>query len=436
MDRGEYFKMVKTALTILKPTRGTFFGIWCYIIKHFRITNKTKANYNVKEILKSGVKDGTLYEYVCRGATRYKLNMDKTFTNMKSHTETVKLKTNILQEKERGPAIKSPNTNGRPNILTNKRKRSSASSRPKKIIKNQNVSNESATEIEDTQSRNTTLLVLNTGFWVKLPDDRWDSVVQSIDVTPDGRILVVDRRIKLFDNDGKILSTLKINLFNGPHAVAAISNDEAVCTVMPDSEIYILDIRDNKLAIKDTIRVLPRSWVSDVSVYGDKFIVTNGTRSLSVQLIDRQGMVIWSRQKDDHGVPLMKNNVRLTSFIEEGNLKIVIVDGLKKRLVKLEGDTGEVVMVTKLFEKDLMATTGITHDGKGLLYVANTVNDEIYTWNYELTECNLVLSKAKGLRDKPSCLKYDASNEQLIVSYANEGRNIIDIYRAARTCLC
>lgn len=395
MEREEYLKMVKTALTVLKPTRGTFF------------------------------------------ATRYKLNMDKTFTNMKSHTKTEKLKTKTLQEKERGPVIKSPNTNGRPDILTNKRKGSSASSRPKKIIKNQNVSNKSATAIEDTQSRNNTLLVLNRGFWVKLPDDRWDSVVQSIDVTPDGRILVVDRRIKLFDNDGKILSTLKINLFSGPYAVAAISNDEAVCTVMPDSEIYILDIKDNKLAIKDTIRVLPRSWVSDVSVYGDKFIVTNGTRPLSVQLIDRQGMVIWSRQKDDHGVPLMKNqmHVRWTSFIEEGNLKIVIVDGLKNRLVKLEGDTGEVVMVTKLFEKDLMATAGITHDGKGLLYVANTVNDEIYTWNYELTECNLVLSKAKGLRDKPSCLKYDASNEQLIVSYANEGRNMIDIYRAARTCL-
>ena len=275
--------------------------------------------------------------------------------------------------------------------------------------------------------------MLNKSFMVKLSDDRWDSVVQSIDVTPDGRILLVDRRIKLFDNDGIILDTLRINLFSGPQCVAVISDDEAVCTVMPDSEIYFLSIKDNKLTIKDTIRVLPRSWVSDVSIHDDKFVVTNGTRPLSIQLIDRQGRVIWSRQKDDDGVPLMKNqvHVRMTTFIEEGKLKVVIVDGLNNRLVKLDGDTGEVAMVTKLFEKDLMATAGVTHDGKGLLYVANTVNDEIYTWNYELTEFNMVLSKDKGLRDKPSCLKYDASNDQLIVSYEKEHRNVVDIFRAA-----
>ena len=127
----------------------------------------------------------------------------------------------------------------------------------------------------------------------------------------------------------------------------------------------------------------------------------------------------------------MKNqtHVRSTTFIEEGKFKVVIVDGLNNRLLKLEGDTGEVAMVTKLFEKDLMATAGVTHDGKGLLYVANTVNDKIYTWNNELTECNMVLSKDKGLRDKPSCLKYDVLNDQLIMSYSN----VVDIFRATGT---
>ena len=281
------------------------------------------------------------------------------------------------------------------------------------------------------QLRNRKLLVPNCSFMVKLPDDRWDSVVRSIDVTPDGRILLVDRRIKLFDSGGKILATLKINLFHGPFSVGVISNDEAVCTVVPESEIYILDIKDNKVAIKDTIRVLPRRWVSDVSVHGDKFIVANGTRPISIELIDRQGKVIWSRQRDDNGVPLIKNqtHVGLTSFIQEGKLKVVIVDGLNNRLVKLNGDTGEVAMVTQLFKKDLMATTRVTHDGKGLLYIVNTVNDDICTWNNELTECNIVLSKDKGLRDKPSCLKYDVLNDQLIVSYGN----VVDIFRATGT---
>ena len=152
------------------------------------------------------------------------------------------------------------------------------------------------------QLRNRKLLVPNCSFMVKLPDDRWDSVVRSIDVTPDGRILLVDRRIKLFDSGGKILATLKINLFHGPYSVGVISNDEAACTIMPDSEIYILNIKGNRLMIKDYIRVIPRSWVSDVFVHEDRFIVANGTIPMSIQLIDRQGKVYWSRQRDDNGV--------------------------------------------------------------------------------------------------------------------------------------
>ena len=151
MERKEYFKMVKSALTTLKPTRGSFFGIWCYINEHFRITNETKAYRHVKEIIESGVKDGTFHEYICRGQTRYQLNIDKKVTAVKSRTKARKVRTKA-QEKRTGAGSKSPHSSGKPDIRANKRKKSSASSSPKKKIKSQIISSMSATVIEETQS--------------------------------------------------------------------------------------------------------------------------------------------------------------------------------------------------------------------------------------------------------------------------------------------
>ena len=141
----------------------------------------------------------------------------------------------------------------------------------------------------------------------------------------------------------------------------------------------------------------------------------------ALQRIDKQGNICWSRQRDILvlGQPLLKSQLhaRLTSFIEEGKLKIVAVDVTDKRLIKLDGDTREVLMVTKLFDNGIEAPAEITHDGKQFLYVSNPVNKERYTWNFELTECKMILSHDKGLRGKLSCLKYDAPNERLLVSY-------------------
>ena len=276
---------------------------------------------------------------------------------------------------------------------------------------------------------------LSKSFTVKLPIDSWECTVRSIDVTPDGRILVVDRRIKLFDKDGNILDTLKIDLCFGPDIVAVTSDEEAVCTVTPDSEIYVINIKDNKLALKGTIRVSPRSWVSDISAHNDSFFIINGTRRcVSIQRIDKQGNICWSRQRDIQvlGQPLLKSQLhaRLTSFIEEGKLKLVAVDVTDKRLIKLDGETGEVLMVTKLFDNGIEAPAEISHDGKQFLYVSHPVNKEIYTWNFELTECKMILSDDKGLHGKPSCLKYDAPNERLLVSYGYSLRNVIDIFHS------
>ena len=236
----------------------------------------------------------------------------------------------------------------------------------------------------------------------------------------------------MFNYEGEILATLKIALYNGPHAVAVISNEEAVCTVMPDHEIYILDIKDNNLAIQDTIRVIPRRWVGDICVRDDKLIVANVTNPLSVQLIDRQGSVYWSRNRDDQGLDLFRTQMRMTSIIEDGTSKVVTVDALYNRIVTLDGDTGGVVKVCKLFEKGGMAEACVTEDGKGVLFVANILRDEIHAWNFELTESKVILSKAQGLRENPSCLKYDTANNKLIVSYymgSIDARSVVDIFR-------
>ena len=102
--------------------------------------------------MKSGVKDGIFQEHVCLGTTRFKLRMDEKAFTTKSQTRSGKGKINKVSRKRGGISINTPNTNGRPDISTNKRKESSASSRAKKKIKSQTVSSKSATAIEETQS--------------------------------------------------------------------------------------------------------------------------------------------------------------------------------------------------------------------------------------------------------------------------------------------
>ena len=111
----------------------------------------------------------------------------------------------------------------------------------------------------------------------------------------------------------------------------------------------------------------------------------------------QQGNICWSRQRDIQvlGQPLLKSQLhaRLTSFIEEGKLKLVAVDVTDKRLIKLDGETGEVLMVTKLFDNGIEAPAEITHDGKQFLYVSHPVNKEIYFILHSENQCISKLDK-------------------------------------------
>ena len=152
MEQGDYFKMVESALSSLKSTRRSFHDIWCFIIMNYRIKADTKAYHNIQQALNTGVRDGLFQEYMCRGITRFKLNMDKRPIATKGHLKSVKVQSKTTQVKGKESDIKSPSSNNVPENRSNKRKKSGQTSPPKKKIKTQTVPSKSATAVVETQS--------------------------------------------------------------------------------------------------------------------------------------------------------------------------------------------------------------------------------------------------------------------------------------------
>ena len=127
--------------------------------------------------------------------------------------------------------------------------------------------------------------------------DDSDCYIVGLDVTEDGRIVVADfsnKNVKLFSNDGKWLMSRSLSARpSGYNAIAVVNNEEVLLNMWSEGKLYVLDLKTNLLATKETIPI-SHSLLS-VCCCQDKIFATSGVGVPSVMQMDRKGTVHWSR---------------------------------------------------------------------------------------------------------------------------------------------
>ena len=260
---------------------------------------------------------------------------------------------------------------------------------------------------------------------VKLSNDRDDCWITGMAITNDGRRLLVDqvnKKVKLFSQDMKLLSSLSLS--DRPCDIAVISDKEAV-VITANRSLVLLGISARKMSINDTTRV--PYYVTGISMYGEKLVVTSySPEPASVKLIDKTGRVYWSVSSDGQGQSLFDFPQFVTSDIERNT--VTVTDwGKKNSLTVLNGDTGDVIKRRSVKDK---RPRSVTTGRSGNIYVCYCGTREVAELTGDLAEERILLSHQDGLGYIPLAIAYDKSCGQLITSYVNYSSddNSVDVF--------
>ena len=265
-------------------------------------------------------------------------------------------------------------------------------------------------------------------FCVRTPEDEFDCWVRSLDVTPDGRILMVDcynKNLKIFSEDKEYMTSLTFPSPYGPVDIAVVDDDEAVVNLCQETQLYVVDIQtcDPKICYKIQLDFTVRA----VSCLGDKLVVCTSEIPAFLKLIDKRGRTYWSRNPFYLGETLFSSVANITCCLENDNPIVIVADSLENSVVKLNGETGDVIKFCGVYGK---SHEGICVDERGIVYLCYGASDEICAWNLDLNNRRVLLTTREGLGNAPSCLKYTATKRQLMIAYTSysDSSNNIDCY--------
>ena len=259
---------------------------------------------------------------------------------------------------------------------------------------------------------------------VRLSDDRKECHYLGMAITNDGRRLLVDqvnRKVKLFSQDMKLLSSLSLS--GTPCNIAVISDKEAVVTTVLQS-LVSLDISGRHMSINNTTALSYK--VGGISQYGEKLAVTSSSpEPRSVKLIDKTGRVYWSVSSDGQGQSLFCQPVLVTSDIDRNT--VAVTDCGNDTLTVLNGDTGDVIKRRSVKDKTPL---GVTTGPSGNIYVCYKCTCEVAVLTGDLAEERILLSQQDGLGDRPWSIAYDKTSGQLITSndFFRGGENYVDVW--------
>ena len=234
-----------------------------------------------------------------------------------------------------------------------------------------------------------------------------------MDITPDGRLLLVDfnnQSIKLFDQEGQYISRYVYPIRFLNMEVAALNNEEAILSVYGEKQLKVLNIKNNVLRIKDTIKL--RETVKGISCYEDKIILI-GLQTPTIKVIDRHGKTFWSRPRNrKDGYNEWRANCS-TCFLENNKLVVIVSGTMYNKIMKLDGSSGDVLDVSDIFGT---GQTGLSPDNRGLIYVCNRLSREVCVYTPSLDNYRILLSNMDAWSNLPRCVKYNATNGQLMVA--------------------
>ena len=125
-------------------------------------------------------------------------------------------------------------------------------------------------------------------------------MIQGLEVTPNGRIIVADkanRNIKMFDNDGKFLSSYLVSYCIFDHLfIAAVNDAEVILSLTIEKDLKILDIERNRIRLKETISL--EEDFGFILACEDKIVAIPFFGS-TVNLLDRGGNILWMTRIDE-----------------------------------------------------------------------------------------------------------------------------------------
>ena len=121
--------------------------------------------------------------------------------------------------------------------------------------------------------------------------------------------------IKLFDIEGQHLSDLKVP--PEKHAAATANDEEAILLLSEQNKILILDIRTNKLSVKQTIELDEAFNTEYVTTFQDKIVLSCWCYPACVKIIDKAGKLLLSSSIDDVYYTPFKSASCIVSFCED-----------------------------------------------------------------------------------------------------------------------
>ena len=239
-------------------------------------------------------------------------------------------------------------------------------------------------------------------------NDETNCCIGVLDVTQDGRILMVDRflrKIKMLTADRQRLLQLQ---FNGEYlAITVYNNTTAVAA--EHYKLLFIGISEGSPAVKKTVSVA--FLIYAIQTCGNNLLVSCMDDSVcSVKLITTAGESLWSVSKDQTGYELFDYPDRIACYRDQNQCRVVVTDCDKDRITVLDGDTGGVIKVITVEEK---CPRGVTTDNNGNFYICYHNSDEIVIWNKDMTSSRVLVTT----RQHPQVVGYDSFRNQLIVSY-------------------
>ena len=268
---------------------------------------------------------------------------------------------------------------------------------------------------------------------VKLVRDKAGCDIWSIDVTPDGRILIADaknKKVKMFDQYGEYLTSYLLPGVLGRLYVSVVNADEVIVSTSFYEYLFIMEIKPDELLLKEVIHL--QGYREAVTSYQGKLIITSECKPV-IQLIDRKGTVLWSRTMHvcDHYRNYTKRPACQplfhTCFLENQRPFIIVTDPVTNRITKLDGDTGESIKMCDVGGK---MTQGVTVDDRYTIYICCRNTREVLAVTPDLQSHIILLSQSHGLCNLPKAIKYNATNAQLLISSEDSiGRNYITRYQ-------
>ena len=289
--------------------------------------------------------------------------------------------------------------------------------------------------IYNSLSYSSTAQIFPTGvFSTQLENDEKECLLSVIDITPDGKIVVLDSNnatLKIYDSAFQYQSSFKFLITKencvsryGIEAMAMLSNEEVMVCVFDESmgtKFHILDISEDKPYIKSTAYAQDIEVKAMTSCQNKIFIagVYSQKHKLPfVNQIDQHGTMIWNTDlKEDRGHP---TKIHMCCMVRNDHLSVLVVESQHASKIRnYDGATGKLIFEVLIADRGDIACITFGND---CIYVcfphAETI--DVYNSGFGL------FKTVKFGGDPPLYMKYCELHALLFVSNTGAYPHVID----------